>query len=185
MKTFLSLLLVMVVVLPAFAGDILTTTENLVFQGKVTKIKDCMVVFKSEGNSYQIPANDIYSIQFERANDKVLLQYLELSAHDTEKCLKGNLDAEFLHKRENGHFILGFLFGPFALIGAAMANPSPLRGIDTYSKSTNTAIFSDPEYLSCYRKKARRDNAKKTALGWAASTLVLPILYTISYILNY
>lgn len=163
----------------AVAGDILTTTDNLVFEGKIKKIKDCVVTIKIEGSKYDIPSTNIHSIYFEKANDKILLDYLELTAADSDKCLKGSLDAEFLHGRHVGHFVLGFLFGPFAIVGAALANPSPIRGYETYAKSTNSEFFSDPEYLSCYRKKARRDNAKKAVLGFATSTLVIPIVIQI------
>lgn len=179
MKIFLVLILLVFNTISVFAGDLLTTTDHLVFQGKVTQIKDCIVTFKANGKKYEIPAKDIHSIYFERDDDKILIEYLALSESDTNKCLKGSLDAEFLHKRSGEYFLLGFLFGPVALIGAALGNPSPLRGNDTYSKSTNASIFSDPEYLSCYRKRARRDNAKKAALGFASSVLVLPVVFRI------
>jgi hypothetical protein len=36
----------------SFAGDILTLNNEMVFEGKVTKIKDCAVVFKADGQKY-------------------------------------------------------------------------------------------------------------------------------------
>ena len=53
----------------SFAGDILTLNNKMVFEGKVSKIKDCAVVFKSEGNKYIVPASEIFSLQFENTED--------------------------------------------------------------------------------------------------------------------
>jgi hypothetical protein len=44
-----------------FAGDILTLNNKMFFNGKVTKIKDCDVVFKTHRNKYIIKASDIFS----------------------------------------------------------------------------------------------------------------------------
>ncbi|MDO9615987.1 MAG: hypothetical protein Q7J86_15880 [Bacteroidota bacterium] len=45
-----------------FAGDILTLNNEMTFEGKVSSIKNCAVVFKSEGNKYIVPATEIHSI---------------------------------------------------------------------------------------------------------------------------
>lgn len=47
-KIALSLIATLFVV-GAFAGDILTLNNEMVFDGKVTKIKDCGVLFKADG----------------------------------------------------------------------------------------------------------------------------------------
>lgn len=44
----------------SYAGDILTLKNEMIFEGKVIKIKDCGVVFKANDNSYVIPATDIF-----------------------------------------------------------------------------------------------------------------------------
>lgn len=156
----------------AFA-DILTLIDQSAFQGKVTKIKDCAIIFKTNDDKYLIPAHDIFSIEFEDPNDKIYTDFLKLSDQDPDKCLNGRLDAENFHGKRGGHFILGVLFGPFAMIGTAIANPTPDRGKQTYMLSKNKDLFTDPEYLNCYRKKAKGQLIGMEALGWGALILLV------------
>jgi hypothetical protein len=158
------------------AADILTLTNEMVFEGKVTKIKECVVVFKSKGSKYIIPATEIHSIEFESPSDKVLIEYLKLPDNNPNKCMNGRLDAENFHGKKGGHFALGVLFGPFAMIGTALANPTPEKGKQTYMLSQNKDQFNDPEYLSCYRKKAKGQLIGMEGLGWASWILLLLIL---------
>jgi len=160
----------------SFAGDILTLNNEMVFEGKVTKIKDCAVVFKADGNKYIVPASEIFSLQFENTEDKVYTEYMKMADGDPNKCLNGRLDAENYHGKKGGHFVLGVLFGPFAMIGTALANPTPEKGKQTYMMSKNKEQFSDPEYLSCYKKKAKGQLIGMEALGWGAWILLLLIL---------
>lgn len=156
-----------------FAGDVLTLTNEMVFEGKVARIKDCSIVFIADGERYTIPADDIYSIQFENVNDKVYMDYIALTQDDPNKCLNGSLDAENYHGKKGGAFFLGVLFGPFAIIGTALSEPSPLRGKNTAAMSKNKDLFNDPEYLSCYKKKAKGQLIGAEALGWASWVLLL------------
>lgn len=154
-------------------ADILTLIDQSAFQGKVTKIKDCVIIFKTNDAKYLIPAIDIFSIEFEDPNDKIYTEYLKLSDQDPGKCLNGRMDAENFHGKKGGHFILGALFGPFAMIGTAIANPTPDRGKQTYMLSKNKDQFTDPEYLNCYRKKAKGQLIGMEALGWGAWLLLI------------
>ena len=140
-----------------FAGDILTLTNNKVFYGKVKKIKNCEIVFKAQHKKYYVPVDSIFSIQFKDVNDPIYVDYLESLKSDTNKCLLGQLDAEIYHGKKAGHFALGFLFGPFAMIGTALSNPTPQKSTKTLLSSKNKALFDDLEYLSCYKKKAKND----------------------------
>ena len=155
----------------SFAADVITLNNQMAFSGKVFKIDQCMVKFRSGGEVFIIPADDIYTINFENPNDRVLRRYENLS--DPEKCLKGRNDADLYHGKAGAHIALGVLFGPFAIIGAAVADPIPSRGKDTYMMSKNQELFSDPAYLSCYRKTAKGKNVGNTALGWGAWILFL------------
>lgn len=155
-------------VLASFAGDILTLNNQMTFEGKVTKIKNCSVVFKADGNKFVIPVSDIYSIQFENVADKVYIDYMKMSDDNPDKCMNGKLDAENYHGKKVGHFFLGVLFGPFAMIGTALANPTPEKGKQTYMMSKNKDQFGDPQYLSCYKKKAKGQLIGMEALGWGA-----------------
>jgi len=143
----------------------------MAFSGKVKNIKNCTVKFKAGGGIYEIPAVEIFSVQFKNPKNRILKNYQELS--DPDKCLKARTDANMYHGKTGLHVALGVLFGPFAILGAAVANPSPEKGNDTYIMSKNREIFSDPAYISCYKKKAKGQNVGNTALGWAAWILLL------------
>lgn len=160
----------------SFAGDILTLNNQMIFEGKVIKIKDCTVVFKAEGNKYIIPAADIYSLEFESIEDPVYKAYIEVTDLTESKCLKGQLDAENYHGKKGGHYVLGLLFGPFAMIGTALSNPTPDKGKRTYMISQNKDIFNDLEYLSCYKKKAKGQLIGMEALGWGTWILFILVL---------
>jgi hypothetical protein len=154
------------------AADVLILNNEMMFEGKIVKIKGCNVIFKTKDTKYIVPASDIYAIQFENPEDKVYTDYMALAAGDVNKCLNGQLDAEHFHGKKGGHFILGVLFGPFAMIGTALATPTPEKGQKTYMLSQNKDQFNDPEYLSCYKKKAKGQLIAMEALGWLAWIVV-------------
>lgn len=163
-------------VLPIYAGasDVITLNNQMRFEGKVRKIERCEVKFKaSDGNIYFIPASDIYSVEFENPADKALLDYLATGS-DADNCLKGQLDAEMFHGKKGAHILYGALFGPFAMILTAASTPKP-ENDKTLMVSENKGLFSDPGYLSCYRKKAKAQNIGMEALGWGAWILILLI----------
>ena len=160
----------------AFSSDIITLNTQMVFEGKVTKIKNCNVIFKSDGMKYKIPADDVYSLQFGDVSDKVLTQYLELSNMEGDACMNGKMDADNYHGKEWGHAALGFFFGPFAMIGTAIAQQTPEKGKETSFASKNKDQFSDPAYLSCYKKKAKGKLIGMEAAGWGAAILLILII---------
>ena len=153
--------------------DVVTLNNQMKFDGKVLRIKECEVLFKASGQKYVIPAVDILSIEFEDANDRVYRNYLEMLESNPDLCLKGQFDADNYHGKEAGHFFLGLLFGPFAMIGTAVSNPTPDRGRRTYMMSQNKELFSDPAFLSCYKKKAKGKLIGMEAAGWATWILIL------------
>ncbi|MCK4346655.1 MAG: hypothetical protein KAX05_15330 [Bacteroidales bacterium] len=170
MKKLIPIIFTILIAIPVFAGDVVTLTNNKSFYGKVKKIENTTVKFKADGKTYFIPADDIYSIVFENENDKVLQAYLLLD--DREKCFKGGQDASLFHGKAVGHFVLGAIFGPFAVVGAAIANPTPDRGSKTFMMSKNRDLFDDPAYLECYIRKAKGKNVIHTAIGWATWVIV-------------
>jgi len=158
-----------------FAGDILTLNNEMVFEGKVTKIKGCSIKFKADGNKYTIPTSEIFSIQFEDTEDKVYKKYLEIPDGNQSKCMSGKLDAKHYHGKKGTHVALGFLFGPFAMIGTLIADPTPDKGKRTYMMSKNKDEFDDLEYISCYKKKAKGQLIAMEAIGLGAAILLLAI----------
>lgn len=175
MKILLTFFLTLVLT-TSFAGDILKLNNEKIFEGKITSIKKCVVHFKVNGNKYVIPATDIFSIEFENHNNKIYKDYIKSLLNDPNKCLNGRLDAENYHGKKVGHFFLGMLFGPFAMVGTALSNPTPERGKQTYMMSNNKEQFSDLEYLSCYKKKAKGQLIAMEGLGWGTWILIILLL---------
>ena len=168
MKTILVFLFISLLPISLFGieKDVLTLTNQMKFKGDVITIKDCQVKFKAEGKAYWVPAAAIYTIEFANPKDEVYIKYIKQES--ANKCLSGNTDADLYHGKAGFHVAMGVLFGPFALIGAAVASPTPQKGKSTMFLSENKELFNDAEYLSCYQKKARGKNVLNTALGWAA-----------------
>ncbi len=162
------------------AGDILTLAEGPSFEGKIIRIRDCHVTFRAGGEKFRIPAADILSIRFEDPQDKVYTEYLRLSAQDPNRCFRGKTDAALYHGKNGGHFLLGVLFGPIAMVGTALSSPYPEKGRRTVLMSTNKDLFSDPEYLLCYKKKAKGKLIGMEALGWGTWILALVLAYQFS-----
>jgi hypothetical protein len=173
MKKKLLLLVLTVMSLSTSATDIVVLVNNMTFEGKVTKIKKCMVFFDMGSEQYEIPATDIFSIQFENVDDKVYRDYMKLSENDPEVCLQGRKDAHAFHGKKGGHFFLGLLFGPLAVIGTALANPTPDKGRDTYREVQNRNLLTDPIYIKCYKKRAKGQLIGAEFFGWGTWVVIL------------
>lgn len=176
MKQITLTMIAILVAFFSFAGDILKLNNEQQFEGKVKRIKDCSVIFKADGQKYEIPASEIFSLQFENTDDKVYTNYLKMLGQDPNLCMQGRLDAENYHGKKGGHLVLGFLFGPFAMLGTALANPTPDKGKRTYMMSKNKEKFNDLEYLSCYKKKAKGQLIGMEAIGWGIYILLFLVL---------
>ena len=154
------------------AFDKLTLTNGMQFQGDVVKVKACSVMFKTEIGKVEVPAKDIYSVEFENPNDEQFVEYLAVldSASSADNCANGKMDAKKYHGKKGEHFFLGLAFGPLAVIGTAiLAKPSP-HNVDYKNKvgiSQNKDQFSDPEYLMCYKKEAKKRLIGRECAGWA------------------
>ena len=165
MKKLILSLLTVVTVISAQAFDKLTLTNGMQFQGDVVKVKACSVMFKTEAGKVEVPAKDIYSVEFENPNDEQFVEYLAVldSASSADNCANGKMDAKKYHGKKGEHFVLGFLFGPLAVIGTVIgANPTPYNAENnnTVGLSQNKDQFNDAEYLMCYKREA-----KKTLIG--------------------
>ena len=165
MKKLILSLLTVVTVISAQAFDKLTLTNGMQFQGDVVKVKAFSVMFKTEVGKVEVPAKDIYSVEFENPNDEQFLEYIAIlnSADSADKCMNGQMDAQRYHGKKAGHLVLGLLFGPWAIIGTAIvANPTPYNAENnnTVGLSQNKDQFNDALYLMCYKREA-----KKTLIG--------------------
>ncbi len=159
-----------------YAGDVLTLMSGQSFDGAVKRIKKCSILFEGGGDVFEIPAEEIYSLVFEDPENKVYVDYIEMIAEGESKCLLGTADADQYHGKAGVHFLLGVLFGPFAMIGTAVADVTPYTGKSTMMMSKNKEHFSDYEYLQCYRRKAKGKLIGMEGLGWASWVLFILIL---------
>ena len=125
-----------------------------------------------EGEKFAIASSEKFLIKFEDPSNRELKKYDELSSY--EKCNMGIMDANMYHKN-GAAFGWGVLFGPFAMIGAAISNPSPMNSSNAYV-SPNRDLFSDASYLSCYSTQARKKNVKGAGLGWLSWILLVIVL---------
>ena len=156
------------------AKDVITLNNNKKFEGKVVKLKNCSLVFKSNGSKFEIPADSIYSIQFDDYNNKLYKNYSSGSTSNENLCFQGQMDATNFHGKKGSHFALGVLFGPFAIIGTALADPNPYNSSNMMmTQSKDDSKFSDPMYLMCYKKKARTDLIVSESLGWLTWIILL------------
>lgn len=163
-------------VAPLLAADVLVLLNQMKFEGEIRKIKKCEVLFTaSNGERCSIPAADIQEIHFENPDSPILQDFLSLSEGGAEACLSGQMDAENHHGKAGMHVVLGVLFGPFAVLGAAVSKPTPSTGKNTLAMSSNKDLFSDPAYLNCYTKKARGQNVTNALIGWFAWILLVII----------
>lgn len=172
----LILILCLLSIQSSFAGDILLLNNQMLYEGKVKRIANCEVVFKMDGKKYRIPAEEIHTIKFYDERDRVYTDYLALNDSALNICYEGKHDAYYYHKKNGRHILLGFLFGPFAIAGTALATPSPQKAKGDIDNSKNKELFSDPEYLKCYQKKAKGQLIGKEVVGFAISIFVLSIL---------
>jgi len=174
MRIFLFILIGLSLNLNLAAKDVITLNNNKKFEGKVVKLKNCSIVFKTNGSKFEIPADSIYSIQFEDYNNRLYKNYSYKSISNENLCFQGQMDASNFHGKKGSHFALGLLFGPFAIIGTALADPSPYNSSNMMMiQSKDDSKFSDPMYLLCYKKKAKTDLIVSESLGWLTWILLL------------
>lgn len=172
---YFTLLFIILFSLPILSADydIIHLTSGHLYKGKVKRIKNCHVVFTAEGAKYDIPVTTISTIGFGNTNSRVYRRFLAMSEKQVNSCVAGQADASSFHGKVGGHVVLGFLFGPFAVLGAAVANPTPDRGKRTYLMSSHKELFSDPEYIICYKRKAKGQLVGATLVGWGSWVLLV------------
>lgn len=141
------------------------------FMGKVKKIDNCYIKFKTNSGKYFIPADHILSVTFGNENNKRLKAYNNL--RDIDKCMAGKSDAKLYHGKASGHVVLGVFTGPFGVVGAAVAKPTPNKSEQTIRMTQSGTLLADPTYLRCYTKKAKAKNVGNTAIGCSVWLLAL------------
>ncbi len=83
-----SLIIAYSVGIACYGQDELTLLDKMVFSGKITKIGKSKLFFVANGYYNTIYANEVFSIQFEKADNKVYQKYLNLKEGDQKKWLR-------------------------------------------------------------------------------------------------
>lgn len=170
MKKTLQLLLISVLMVSTtYAADLVTLNNGMKFQGKILNVKKNKVIFQSGDEKYSIPSDQISLLEFEDTTSRLYNDLVEISQEaEQDNCSLGMNDAKNFHGKKGGHIALGVFFGPFAILGTAIAaNPTPYNAKKAMMISTNKEIFSDPSYLQCYKKQAKGDLIIAELEGWA------------------
>ena len=171
--------------LQSFCQDKITLIDSSTFEGKVTKIQKSQVCIKTGQSRHLIQLSDILEIKLENKNDRLLSKYFESGKEDNykegDKCLKGKLDAKSYHGKKGAHFVYGLLGEFYVVLGAASSKPTPITGKRTLKESHYKELFSDPEYLKCYTRRARGQNVKYAALGAVTGFSILLYIFSTSF----
>lgn len=167
------------------AQDIITLLDGETIECKVTKIGLSEIEYKKLDNldgplyimekslifmiTYEGGTKDVFSIQADSST--VVVE--ELNVVDLRNfCEEGRKDA-MKYRNGVGHVVAGALFGVFAVIGAAIAHPSPEKHLRTLTTSKNKDIFNNPNYKGCYIREAKKGNIIHTCMGWIVSSLAI------------
>jgi hypothetical protein len=151
-----------------FSQDVLTKISGDSIKVKVVEISSTEVKYKNyddlAGITYGIFKSEVLMIRYESGRVETFKDQDLLLSH-SEKCNCGRSDAEKFHGKKDAHFVLGLLFGTYAIIVTAAASQTPKKGKFTYKLSQHKALFTDPDYLKCYKKKAKSDLITMEAWG--------------------
>lgn len=172
MKKLLLIVLVLLVCMQGLTGaDLIVLKDGHGFNGEIKSIKDCTIKFKWNNDKLYIPLEDVSYIEFNDPESKAALDFISMP--EDNNCILGMKDAEMYHGKYGGHVVLGFFFGPCAMIGTAIAQPYPHRGKHTMALSKNKELFDNMDYALCYKRKAKGRLIGAEAIGWGAAILLI------------
>ncbi|MEO0900205.1 MAG: hypothetical protein AAFY71_27585 [Bacteroidota bacterium] len=158
------------------AKDVLMLNNQKLFEGKVKRVDACEIAFKADGDTYIIPVADISFLGFEKEESKQAQKFFDLQQAGESACMEGKGDAKAFHGKVAKHVVSGIIFGPVGTIFALLGNPTPRKGKETKQLSDNRDLFSDAQYLNCYRKEAKKNNVLYTLIGW----VVIPAVWALA-----
>jgi hypothetical protein len=181
----------------SFSQDIIYKKDGTEIQAKIIEITTETIKYKNysqlEGPTRNILISDVFMLIYEDGSREVFksnsetktnvetenpileneIEETEPELNSTEKCFRGQNDADMYHGKKGSHVALGVAFGGFAVLGAALAEPTPEKGLSTPMMSENKELFMDQSYRSCYIKEARKNNVSSAAIGWGSWILIL------------
>jgi hypothetical protein len=172
------LLACMMQALTGFTKDSIILNSGRELKVIIVDIKTNLLSYKKNKRSEVqiLNAKDVAFIRIDERN--ILIRNLiqeemkNQSPVDETKMLEGKLDATNFHQRGFGNFCLGFLLGPFGVVGTAIGRP---RNPD-YVMTPNKDNLSNPDYLKGYKRRARGKNVTNALGGWAAVIMLSIVL---------
>lgn len=155
----------------------IVTIDGRQYNVEINRIQPKKVLFTFGNDTYVVPMNKIDMIYLEGSNSTFAksAEVLNQIVSEGNPCLLGTTDAQSRGKT-TVNVIGGVLFGPFALIHKALKDFHPMKDIETITVSGNKDLVDNPNYIQCYRKKAKTKALTETAGGWA--TWILIVLMT-------
>lgn len=151
----------------------IVTIDGRQYNVEINRIQRNKVLFTLGNDAYVVPMGKIDMIYLDGANSTFAksAEVLNQIVSKENPCLLGTTDAQSRGKT-TVNVIGGMLFGPFALIHKALKDFHPMKDIETVAVSSNRDLVDNPNYIQCYRKKARTKALTETAGGWATWILI-------------
>lgn len=176
MKQFF-LLLLSVCLSFAAQADFIQLTNGDLFEGKVLKVYEGELLFKTEAGTYFIPQQDLQCVNLDhrsKRKEKALDDMFATPAEDT--CSRGSV-AGGMHGHGFGQFCAGF-FGSLIGVGIVMiVDKTPSKSKNLLMVADDRDVWTDPSYLACYDKAAKKKALTNSGLGM----LTYVVLYLASY----
>lgn len=190
-------------IIDSSAQDVIYKNDGTEIKAKIIELTTETIKYKNfdqrEGPIRNLLFSEVYMIIYEDGTREVIKKNQQTKENETkqrdnnvqisqnasksesnyssgDKCMLGTNDADNLHGKEAAHLLYGLAFGGFAVIGAAIANPTPEKGNSTTLMSENRELFNDPAYRNCYTTEAKKNNVSNAAIGWATWVLVVLIV---------
>lgn len=168
-KALLFLFLILVFVSPIINANthskafVVTSVGS--FELEQVKLSEKWLYYKHEGSFYKLSTTYVDTFYTEEES------FTQLPAY--RKCELAESDAVNFHGKQWFYSALGFVTLGTAGLVVAVIKPKPKHGKLTNKLSDSKVLFDDPDYLTCYSKKARNQNLFNTLKGASLWMLVV------------
>lgn len=184
-KGTVTFIVLIVMVMPdVYSQDVIIFQDGEEIEVKVVEIGTNEIKYKKWPPSGEAPIyveikENIFMIKYDDGTKDIFkarttpiaainnVDPLKISTIDA--CIAGDKDAREYH-RGGGNFLLGLGFGIFGIIGVAATN-NP-KGPDL-ARIPEPRLARNPDYLSCYKKKAHKSNIGLTVAGTLTAAVII------------
>lgn len=175
MKKYTLLFLSAFAVLAAKA-DFVQLKNGKLFEGKVVRVFESELAFKTSVGTFFIPGSDLQCVNIEKIRPKQERALASMFASSADACSRGT-SAGTMHGHGFGQFCAGF-FGSLLGVGIVMlVDKTPAKSKNLIMVATDDDVWTDPGYLMCYNKAAKSKALINSGLG----CITYLVLYFASY----